>query len=321
MKVSVSMITYNHEKFIAQAVESVLMQQTNFDYELVIGEDCSTDKTREILLDYQKKYPDKIRLFARERNVGMRQNGHLTRSACTGQYMAFLEGDDYWTDPHKLQKQADYLDAHPECAYCCHRVAVLYDGKEDDSFGAYWPKGDQAEINGFVEVLTGACEVPNCSVMIRRELQTSMPDWFIKMPIGDYPMFCLCAQHGTVYYSSEVMAVYRRHPQGLTSSWDWSKPVLNRRLVCKHLLRTVDRRYHPAIRALIGEQAYILSIGYEQRGEIAKARRYALERILYRHHQKPLEHPVRQYIRLWVPGLHRLAKGLKGRLQRRVGDV
>src|SRR3712207_1086613 len=102
MKVSVLMLAYNHEKFIAQALDSALMQQVNFDYEIVIGEDCSTDNTRDILIRYQKEYPHRIRLLLPEKNLGMHDNLIQTFKACRGDYIAFLEGDDYWTSPNKL---------------------------------------------------------------------------------------------------------------------------------------------------------------------------------------------------------------------------
>ena len=127
MKVSVHMITYNHEKFIAQAIESALMQQVDFDYEIVIGEDCSTDRTREIVVAYQQRHPDKIRLLLHEQNVGVSLNDIRVYRACRGEYVAWLEGDDYWTSPHKLQKQADFLDSHPACSACFHPVTVFFE--------------------------------------------------------------------------------------------------------------------------------------------------------------------------------------------------
>ena len=109
IKVSVCMITYNHERFIAQAVESALMQETDFDYEIVIGEDCSTDGTRQVLLDLHDRHPDRIRLLLREKNIGASHNFVGTLEACRGEYVAFLDGDDYWTCPNKLQKQANSI--------------------------------------------------------------------------------------------------------------------------------------------------------------------------------------------------------------------
>ena len=113
--VSARMITYNHAPYIARAIEGVLQQKTNFPFELVIGEDCSTDGTREIVFEYQKKYPDIIRVITSDSNVGSKKNGHRTSQACRGKYIAYCEGDDCWHHPGKLQKQVDYMESHPAC--------------------------------------------------------------------------------------------------------------------------------------------------------------------------------------------------------------
>ena len=125
LKLSVAMITYNHELFIGPAIESALAQKVNFDYEVVIGEDCSTDGTRAVVMDFQRRYPDIIKILLRERNIGGFRNMESTLAACGGQYLAILEGDDYWTRPDKLRKQVDFLDAHPDRAICCHRARCL----------------------------------------------------------------------------------------------------------------------------------------------------------------------------------------------------
>lgn len=132
--VSVCMITYNHVPYIARAIESVLAQETDFPYELCIGEDESNDGTREICIDYAKKYPDRIRLFLRSREdveyhwgkpTG-RANGLKTRAEAHGKYLTMLEGDDYWLGTEKLQRQAEYLEAHPECSFSAHLYAYSH---------------------------------------------------------------------------------------------------------------------------------------------------------------------------------------------------
>lgn len=112
--VSVKMITYNHRPYVANAIEGVLRQQSSYPFELVIGEDCSTDGTRDIVLHYQKEYPTHVRVITSDSNVGMVRNGFRTEWACRGKYIAWCEGDDYWHHPLKLQKQVDYLESHPE---------------------------------------------------------------------------------------------------------------------------------------------------------------------------------------------------------------
>lgn len=125
MKLSVCIIVYNCEDFIAQTLDGVLAQRTNFDFEVVVGEDCSTDSSGRIIADYQKRYPNLIRPIFRDKNLGMVRNFAETVRACQGRYIAMLDGDDFWNSPLKLQKQADFLDSHPECSGCYHNVHVL----------------------------------------------------------------------------------------------------------------------------------------------------------------------------------------------------
>lgn len=131
-KLSVILITYNHEKFIRKAIESILAQETDFPFEIVVGEDCSPDQTRQIIKEYRKEYPDIIRLMHREKNTGRPTlNVYETTMACKGDYLAYLEGDDYWTDTHKLQKQVDFLEAHPEYIACTHSNKLIDENGQD----------------------------------------------------------------------------------------------------------------------------------------------------------------------------------------------
>lgn len=118
---SIVTITYNHELFIAKTIEGVLMQQVNFPMEFIIAEDCSTDNTKKIVLDYANLYPELIKVITSENNVGAVANERRAMLAARGKYIAFCEGDDYWTDPLKLQKQVDFLETHPEYCVCFHR--------------------------------------------------------------------------------------------------------------------------------------------------------------------------------------------------------
>jgi glycosyltransferase involved in cell wall biosynthesis len=215
MKVSVLVLTYNHEKFIAQALDSILMQEGNFDYEIVIGEDCSTDKTRDIVIDHQKKYPDKIRLLLPGKNLGMMRNLVQTYNACTGEYIAILEGDDYWTSPHKLQKQIAFLDTNFDFAICFHNArAVWEDGKLPSTL--LCPLFQKREST--IEDLIAGNPVPTLSVMLRNRLVTNFPDWFFDLSYGDWPLLLLAAQYGKIGYLREPMAVYRIHAGGAASA-------------------------------------------------------------------------------------------------------
>ncbi|HEX8472932.1 MAG TPA: glycosyltransferase [Pyrinomonadaceae bacterium] len=210
MKLSVHIITFNHAPYIAQAVESALNQETNFDYEIVVGEDCSTDGTREILIDLQKRHPDKIRLLLREHNLGAygKNNFIDTLYKCTGEYVALLDGDDYWTSPHKLQKQVDFLDSHPDCSVCFHNALVVSEVAPQNS--SLFNDADQKEISTLADIVRRNF-ICACTVMFRRNLFGRFPPLFYKVLNGDWMLSVLNAQHGDIGYINEVMATYRIH--------------------------------------------------------------------------------------------------------------
>jgi glycosyltransferase involved in cell wall biosynthesis len=213
MKTSVLIITYNHEKFISQAIDSILMQQTDFDYEIVIGEDCSTDSTRDIVLAYQDKYPDKIKALLPERNLGMQENFFQTFKACHGQYIAMCEGDDFWTDPHKLQKQVDFLDNNSEFSICFHKVQVLENNQLKDDYIAQTP----ATVSTILDLANGNyIHTPSC--MFRNNISNTIGSSFFKSPLGDYYLHIMNAQYGKIYYIDECMAVYRVHENSVWSN-------------------------------------------------------------------------------------------------------
>jgi glycosyltransferase involved in cell wall biosynthesis len=232
MKLSVMMITYNHETFLAQALESVLVQRVNFDYEIVVGEDCSTDGTRDKLMGFHLRYPEKIVPLLRDRNLGAMCNLAATLAACRGQYLALLEGDDYWSCEDKLQRQVDFLDTHPDSAMCCHRVQYLDQTgfAELDVFPSL-PPGPYT-----IEDLLKENFVMTCSTVLRRNLIPPLPRWFSEMKLGDWPLFALVAQHGTIELMDEIMAVYRVHA---ASTWS-SLPLISRFREAARMLRALD---------------------------------------------------------------------------------
>ena len=270
MKVSVLMTTYNHERFIAQAIDSVLMQKVNFDYEIVIGEDCSKDNTRNILIDYQEKHPDIIRLLLHERNLGLygKYNFIETYKACRGQYIAMLEGDDYWTSPHKLQKQVDFLDRHPECSICFHSVIRLCEDKSHESY-VFSPR-DKKEIYTLEDLLDKYL-IAAASMMFRKGLFGDFPSWFYLTAMGDWALNILNAQHGKIGYINEVMGVWRIHSGGFWSS----KGLIERlqeeikayRFVNSHL----NFRYNRLIRSKVSRDYLRIAEEYKQRDDRVNA--------------------------------------------------
>ena len=169
--VSVKMITYNHEPYITQAIEGVLAQKTNFPFELVIGEDCSTDGTRGIVYDYQRKYPQIIQVVTSEKNVGSKKNSLRTQSACRGKYVGFCEGDDYWHREDKLQVQVDYIESHPDCGLVCSDYDLFYvkNGRRIKNFR----KSSGKELIQFPtinDIIAGKANILTLTVLAKKDL-------------------------------------------------------------------------------------------------------------------------------------------------------
>ena len=214
--VSVRVITYNHEKYIAQCLEGILMQRANFPFEVIVGEDCSTDRTREIVLDYGRRFPETIRVIISETNVGGFRNVLRVQQACRGKYLAICEGDDYWIDPLKLQKQADFMEAHPECPLCFHDAfTVRYDKGSLPDY--YCPPG-LAERLTIRDLIRLRFAVPTASILVRGEILASLPEWRKDVRYGDLLARLWFAHHGNLAYMNDVMSVYRVHPGGMIMS-------------------------------------------------------------------------------------------------------
>lgn len=240
---SIHCITYNHEKFIARALDGFLMQQTDFDFEIVVGEDCSTDGTRRILLDYKERYPEKIKLILHEKNVGMQTNGAMVGAACKGKYLAICEGDDYWTDSLKLQKQVDFLEANPDFAICFHRVRIKHeDGSQADEIS----NQNQKEVSTFEDLAAGNF-IHTLSCVFRTNLFGALPDWFGGLSVGDYVVHLLNAQHGKIKFLPDIMAVYRVHSGGVWSAQSEERRMLGMyeavRLCRQHFAPRAQREF------------------------------------------------------------------------------
>ena len=216
MKLSVCMITYNHESYISEAIESVLNQHTNFTVQLIIGEDCSADNTRSVCEKFVKKYPGKILLLPETGNVGMMKNFERTFKQCDGDYVAFLEGDDYWTDNSKLQKQVDFLQANSDYSLCFHNTQMIMDraGEKKE-----WVLHSNLEKDTFTtEDVLGPWFVPSCSTVFTNYPDFVLPTWFYNCKYGDLPFMLLLSLKGKFKYLDEVMAVYRLHDTGMSSA-------------------------------------------------------------------------------------------------------
>ncbi|HEX8429584.1 glycosyltransferase family 2 protein [Hymenobacter sp.] len=215
--ISVWITTYNHEQYIVQAIESVLMQQTTFSYEIIIGEDCSTDGTRAIVERYKNQYPDKIRLLLPDTNLGMVPMTKASYALCTGRYIAWLDGDDYWTEPHKLQQQVEFLETHPTFSFCFHKVVVL-NQLDGSKFESYDPQLEGANnvlsTKHFIRISN---PVYALSVVHRNVLGDALPNWLFTLPYPDWGFYLALSQLGDAKYLGQSMGVYRIHKNGAYS--------------------------------------------------------------------------------------------------------
>lgn len=214
MKVSICSITYNQASFVKEALDSFFRQKVDFDFEVVVGDDASTDGTREILLDYQAKYPDKMRLILHNTNVGMIPNFVATIGACKGEYIALCEGDDFWTDDRKLMRQVEFMEKNPDFAICFHRCRIVFSGMDPIPFPDY--NEHTPPVTTFSDLIKGNY-IHTPTVVFRNHLFTSYPSSFMKLKIGDWPLHLLNASKGKIYFMSEEMAAYRVSNQGFWS--------------------------------------------------------------------------------------------------------
>lgn len=219
IKVSVSCITYNHEKYIEQAIQSFLMQKTDFKYEILIHDDASTDSTADIIKKYQQEYPDIIKPVLQSENQYSRGVKHISYTynfnRAKGKYIALCEGDDYWTDKYKLQKQVDYMESDSECTLCTHSVKRVSTESVND-IGLIRPSKVNRELDIREFILGGGMFIGTNSILFPKKIIDNLPTWFFDAHAGDYPLQIFLANHGKAYYMDETMSAYRVNVQG---SW------------------------------------------------------------------------------------------------------
>ena len=229
MLVSISCLTYNHAPFIRDCLEGFLIQKTTFKYEVLIHDDASNDGTKEIIEEYQLKYPDIIFPIYQKENQfskgyrGFNQKYNYPRSR--GKYIALCEGDDYWTDPLKLQKQVDFLEVNSDCSLCFHASKSIRNNDPGDFIlkrPKTIPQTNKFEMKD--AILGGGGFMATNSMLFHREYIQDRPEWMDKTPVGDAPLMLLLASKGKIGYIDEVMSVYRI----MSSSTSWSARMQDR---------------------------------------------------------------------------------------------
>ena len=250
MNVSIAMITYNHERYIREAIQGVLTQRNAYRSEIVIGEDFSTDSTRTICEEYAMKHPDIVRLMPTDRNLGAIPNFIRTLKACTGQYIAFCEGDDYWTDPYKLQKQVDFMEANPQFSLCFHNALLIDEGRNRAPKEMCHP-GQKSSCD--LEDAIAGMGIATASILFRRKW-LQIPEWLHQIYNGDYAMLLLMAEKGKIGYINEVMSVYRRQSGGLNAKMKQSMITQQQILLLSYFNMHSRFHYNELIRRRINSK-------------------------------------------------------------------
>jgi glycosyltransferase involved in cell wall biosynthesis len=251
--VSVHMITYNHAPFIAKSIEGVLNQKTSFPFELVIGEDCSTDGTREIVFKYENEHLDIIRVITSDKNVGAHENDLRTTAVCRGKYVAFCEGDDYWHHTEKLQKQVEYLESHPECGMVFADCDIYDQNSQKFARQVRYTAGYRSLIKIDIEQILGdqkLCRWPwTCSAIVRRDFYEKIiesdPYLFLSKTflLSDVSLWAELSLVGDVIYMPESLATYRVNDESASHSRDPRKHLLFWKSVCEMKMYLCDKHH------------------------------------------------------------------------------
>jgi len=216
--VSICCLTYNQEAYVRQALEGFVGQKTSFSYEILIHDDASTDRTAKIIREYALLYPDRVKPILQTENQyakGLTNvSGTYNFPRAKGRYIAMCEGDDYWTDPYKLQKQVDFLESHPGCSLVFHsaRIQVMGRAFTEQKMRPY-KKSRKVTPEEIINKTSG---YPTASLMFRTDMVKDLPEFYVKAPLADVPLQLMAAARGWAYYMDRPMCVYRL---GGASSW------------------------------------------------------------------------------------------------------
>lgn len=287
--VSICCLAYNHEKYIKDALDSFLKQKTNFEYEVLIHEDASTDNTAAIIKEYEKKYPKIIKPIYQKENQyskGINISPTIQYPRVKGKYIAICEGDDFWTDPYKLQKQVDYLEKRSECSLLVHASKNVTENNEEIEINSVFKE----ECDVCTEdIINGGGELfATNSMFFRKKYTEKFPSFYLEAHIGDYPLTIYLSLCGIVHYMPEVMSAYRR---GVPGSWT---EVENKNIIQSirntekmlelydKLDRETDRKYHDVIEK---KKKYFKLLLIKKKIILKYPKMYKIYRKIFRHNE------------------------------------
>lgn len=250
--VSVLMLVYNHEFYLEQAIQSIIEQECAFQFELIIGEDYSQDRSREICISYQEQYPDIIRVVCADENVGMHKNFARIWHRARGKYIAACEGDDYWIDTAKLAKQVCWLEKRPEYSMCGTFTRKIIKDRQDR-----WVENGEIRPAVFresytIQDLISGYSFHFSSVVLKKDC-IRFPSWFWQVYCVDRPLYLLCAEQGSVGLLPELTSVYRLHEGGIWSPVDMLDKAAKGINLFEHINKYFHYQYDSLIRKTLGQ--------------------------------------------------------------------
>lgn len=310
MMVSVVCMTYNHEAYIGNALEGFVSQKTNFAYEVIVHDDASTDKTADIIREYEKKYPELIKPIYQTENQYFKVNAMqvYVRPLVHGKYIALCEGDDYWTDPLKLQKQVDAMEQHPEVDICAH-TANMIDAKSQKCVGKIAPSKQDVIFDLGTVIEGGGAFVATNSLLYRRELMDNPPQFREECPL-DYALQIQGAMRGGMLFLKDNMSVYRvAVPGSWTNRVSNSNYYVTQAEMIKQMLDMVNECTKSKYEFSIQKQKRILDFAsLEVKGEYTKLKEFPYKDL---YDKKPLKWKVKLVIKRYFSGVFKFYKERK----------
>lgn len=283
LMVTIKCLTYNHEPFIQQCLEGFVMQNTNFRFEAVVHDDASTDKTADIIREYAAKYPEIIKPIYETENQYSKHDGSIRRimnAHTRGKYIALCEGDDYWTDPLKLQKQVDFLEEHEDFVICFTNTMIKNELTGENSIAKInvWDEAETADLlkhnslegPRYGEVINSPGHTS--TVVYRRCIISEFPNWYYKCFIGDEPLFLILSKYGKAKFINEVCTVYRKNNTGIsTYEFSFEKDYRGRLFIYKKLKTYFDKKLHHQLNNIIARYHIKLFKLYKSQKKYFKA--------------------------------------------------
>jgi len=299
--VSACLIAFNQEQYIAAALDSAINQQLSFPYEIIVADDYSSDRTREILMEYQTRHPSLIRLIFNERNLGATKNTANLISHARGKYIATLDGDDFWTSSLKLQKQVDFLEKNPDCVICFHGCNILRDGELKHH---HLPVPQfRRERSTMMDYIIFDSFIPSCAVMFKNRLFSEFPTaYFATRGINDWPLYVLLTQYGDIGYIDESMCTYRQASSVNSFSSKSTEKILKNAIVLnKSFNYFFQMRYRNIFIKKISKYYLEMSKDQLRQDNLKKAQRYlGFANHYHCHLKRTLKMHLYYFPRLWL---------------------